>query len=236
MRGVGDILVLKSFRNAIIGIIVALLPFIAAEAILRMIFPEKIAEAPKSKIEDSAYQFNKDFLVSLKPGVTETFNRSKENGGDIIRWSTNSDSFRGPALMNNPEFRIIVYGDSNIQGEFSSYERTYVYKLGKYLESKGISKVEVINAGVVGSGPDQSLIRFEKEAVIYKPHLVIFNIFADNDFGDLIRNRHFELDSSNELRKTDFTNTVDVCLVGDNHHKVSDILSRLLIFRAGKNL
>lgn len=227
---------LKLFRNAIIGIFIALLPFISAEVILRMIFPEKIIDAPKLDIDDSAYQFNKNYLVSLKPDVTKTFQRSKDNGGDIVRWSTNSESFRGPALMRNPEFRIIVYGDSNIQCEFSNYEETYVYRLRKYLESKCGSNVEVINAGIVGFGPDQSLIRFKKDADTFKPDLTIFNIFADNDFGDLIRDRLLELNSNNELRKSDYTNTVDECLVNVNNHSFQDYLSQLLIIRATKKL
>lgn len=228
---------LKFFRNAIFGILIAFLPFIAAEFLLRLAYSDKVTNISRSEHEGSAYEFNEDYLVSLKPNVTETFLRNKENGGDVIRWSTNSDSFRGPALVrNNKGVRIIVYGDSNIQGEFSDYESTYVYKLEKYLELYGLNNVEVINAGVVGSGPDQNLIRFKKEADIYKPNLVIFNIFADNDFGDLIRNRLYHLDSNNLLRKTDFKRTIDECMVYKKTHRARDFLTRLLIFRAARKL
>jgi hypothetical protein len=43
----------------------------------------------------------------------------------------------------------------------------------------------------------------------YHPNLVIFVVFADNDFGDLIRNRLFELDSSGRLVETGFKTTID---------------------------
>ena len=167
---------LKFFRNAIIGIVIAFLPFIAAEFLLRLAYPEKVTNMTQSEHEDLAYEFNEDYLVSLKPNVTRTFVRSNDNGGDVIRWSTNSDSFRGPELAHNKKgVRIIVYGDSNIQAEFSKDENTFVYKLGDYLRSDGFKDIEVLNAGVIGNGPDQSLIRFEREADIYKPDLVIFH-------------------------------------------------------------
>jgi hypothetical protein len=57
-------------------------------------------------------------------------------------------------------------------------------------------EVEVINAGTVGYGPDQNLLRFQQEAKGLKPDLVIFHVFADNDFDDIIRNRLFEIVNS----------------------------------------
>lgn len=203
-----------------------------AEVALRLMYPDKVDKIKPSNPEYSAFVFNKDYLVSLKPNATGTFVRSEENGGDIIRWKTNSDSFRGPELLSDPGYRIIVYGDSNIQARFSSYENTYVYKIGEYLREYGINDVEVVNAGVVGFGPDQSLIRFEKEAEIYKPDFVILQVFPDNDFGDIIRNRLFEHDANDGIKRTEFPTTVDECLPTNTDHSWNDFLSSLLIVKA----
>jgi hypothetical protein len=211
---------------------VSVLPFVIAELALRLIYPDKVTKLERSQPEEMPYEFNEDYLVSLRSNVTDTLVRDDENGGDVIHWQTNSDSFRGPDLASDPGYRIIVYGDSNIQARFSSYENSYVYKLGEYLKEGGIKDLEVINAGIVGFGPDQSLIRFEKEADIYKPDLVIFHIFPDNDFGDLIRNRLYELDEQGNLSRTKFAAIPDECLTAETNHNLTDFLSSLLIVKA----
>lgn len=168
---------------------------------LRRIYPE-ISNANKMAQEarkNSAYRTDPNRLVALKPNVVKTYQRSRANGGGAIHWRTNSHAFRGDDLKDNSDFRIIVYGDSNVQGRFSELNKTFTYKLEHYLSNITQKTVEVLNAGVVGYGPDQSYIRFAEEADVYKPDLVVFHIFADNDFGDLIRNRLFEIDPTNKL-------------------------------------
>ncbi|MBO6524095.1 MAG: SGNH/GDSL hydrolase family protein [Balneolaceae bacterium] len=156
-----------------------------------------------------AFQFNEDYLVELVPTIKKTYIRSEENGGDSIHWKVNRDGFRGSELKNDSEVKVMVYGDSNIQARFSVEESTYVYKLGKFLKESTGKGIEVINAGVVGFGPDQAMLKFEREVDIYKPDVVILNIFAGNDFGDIIRNRLFELNEKNGLVKTPFKTEPD---------------------------
>ena len=152
----------KALRDSIIIAAISLGLLVVSETILRIMFPEKIATRP----ETVAYEFNQDYLISLAPNIQKTFVRAEHNGGDTIHWKTNNDRFRGDPLRNNPQVRIMVYGDSNVQARFSKTENTFAYKLGEYLKHKGIKGIEVVNAGTLGFGPDQSLIRFEKEADI----------------------------------------------------------------------
>lgn len=222
----------RILRNFAIALAICILPFIAGEITLRLVFPDKVVGNKRIKTDELAYQFNEDYLVALKPGVSRYFERSIANGGKIIHWSTNNNSFRGPALMSDPGTRILVYGDSNIQAQFSEYEKTFTFKLEQYLKSDGLKNVETINAGVVGFGPDQSLIRFEKEADIYRPNLVIFHICTDNDFGDVLRNRLLEIDSHGNLVKTNFKRTVDKCLQTDYVYNLKDFMASLMIVRA----
>ena len=178
-----------------------------------------------------AYEYNKDFLVQLKPNISKVFTRAKENGGDSIHWKTNNDSFRGPELNNESEHRIIVYGDSNIQARFSDTVNTFTGQLDHYLIKSGLRDFEILNAGVVGFGPDQSLIRFELEAEKYVPDIVIFHIFADNDFGDLIRNRLFHLNDRGSLVATEHKKTIDPYLLEIKRKKHKYNVSNLLIVK-----
>ena len=192
----------KLVKNAIIILIISLLLITLPEIILRIVSHEKLSDI----IPTSTYEFNKDYGYVLKASIETS---TKRNKGDIIVWKTNKNSFRGAELKDNPEKRIIVYGDSNIQAEFSILENTFTAKLGKYLNSSGLKDIEVVNAGTIGFGPDQNLLRFINEAKLYNPYLVIFHVFADNDFGDILRNRLFSLDEKGELIDSGYKFTID---------------------------
>lgn len=193
------------FKDVIIILLTTLGLLVGIEVIMQVTYFFDLKNNPeKNENLELAFQFNEDYLVELVPGVEKTYVRVLENGGDSILWKVNQEGFRGSPLNDNDAFRIMVYGDSNIQARFSVEESSYVYKLGHYLENTSGREVEVINAGVVGFGPDQALLKFEDEVDTYKPDLVILNVFAGNDFGDIIRNRLFELDENDELVRTSF--------------------------------
>jgi len=192
---------------------------------LRLIYPDKVNESFQP------YEFDVPYLRALKHNIWETFRRSQANGGDIIRWRANKHGFRGDDLQAAPDVRIIVYGDSNIQARFSHLENTFPYKLQGYLKGLTGKQIEVINAGLIGFGPDQSLIRFSLEAEIYKPDIVIFHIFADNDFVDLIKNRLFTLDQrSNAINANYMVERAQISLW--SWDEVRETLSSLMITRA----
>lgn len=215
----------------IAAITVALLAI--CELALRVLFPYKAIESRQPT--ELAYEFNEDYLVSLKPNLIKTFVRKRQNGGDVIQWRSNSDSFRGASLRPGPGRRIVVYGDSNIQARFSHLENTYVAKLEGYLRDQGLTDIEVLNAGILGFGPDQSLIRFSQDIDSYDMDLVVFHIFADNDFGDLLRNRLFELDSEGNLQRTAFRKMPDGILAGEDPEEGS-LRSPILIFKIAAEL
>lgn len=227
----------KFFKDFVIIVLISLGILVGSEGILRIVFPEKVQNSTE-KVQNLnvAYEFNEDFLVHLKPNISKIFTRSKENGGNITRWKTNKDSFRGANLKDDSRYRVIVYGDSNVQARFSGSTRTFTGQLDHYLRKRGIPDIEIINAGVIGFGPDQSLIRFAKEADKYRPNLVIFHVFADNDFGDIVRNRLFSLDTSGNLISTDHRKTIDAHLLDREREKYKSYISDLLIVRAVKKI
>jgi lysophospholipase L1-like esterase len=144
-----------------------------------------------------------DTLYRLIPGV-EKLSRSPD--GEWIRWRVNSRGFRGPEIRQDAAAtRIIVYGDSFVQADFSPVEDTFAAQLGDRLSGRLGSPVEVINAGVNGYGPDQCLRRMQRELPELRPRLTLLVLFAGNDFGDLIRNRMYRLDAKGELTPNAFT-------------------------------
>ncbi len=83
---------------------------------------------------------------------------------------------------DNPSgaFRILVLGDSFVEGLQVSLEETFARQLQTQL-NHGDRRVEVINAGVSGWGTDQEAIFYAVEGFRYQPDLVLLCLFTGND-------------------------------------------------------
>lgn len=151
----------------------------------------------------SPYQPDDKLLVKLVPSSSKVFTRSAVNGGQRIVSQINSQGFRGAELRPQDHLRrVIVYGDSNVQAEFSELAATFPQQVQARLQPHFATAVEVINAGVVGYGPDQVSLRLPGDLDKLKPAVVVVVVFADNDFGDLIRDKIYRLDASGDLETT----------------------------------
>lgn len=138
-----------------------------------------------------AYMLDERYLYKPVPSGAKTFRRLPVNGGGKIFVKFNSLGFRGEEFANVPSRkRILIYGDSFIEGDGSQLDDTFAKGLEKELGA------QVINAGVLGYGPDQISLRMDDELGTLKPDLVIVSIYSGNDFGDLLRNKIYRLDSS----------------------------------------
>ncbi len=127
-----------------------------------------------------------------------------QNGPYAHLIEINSLGFRGaPFEQKSGQRPIIVYGDSYIASEFTPEDATFTHQLSQYLRQMNI-ETPVINAGVPGFGPDQSFLRIKSDLNKLSPSVVVLAIFADNDSGDLIRNKLFRLDDSHSqlIRQT----------------------------------
>ena len=98
-------------------------------------------------------------------------------------------AFRGDELAATNMTRIVVYGDSNVQAVFSTDANTFPEQLESLVSLELGRPVEVVNAGVIGYGPDHYLLRMTADLPLLQPDLVVITIFADNDLGDLLRHR-----------------------------------------------
>jgi hypothetical protein len=168
-------------------------------------------------------------LYRLGPGIERVFVQDPVNGGAVIRYTINSQGFRGPELGRPGESaRVVVYGDSFIQADFSRTEDTFTEQLRTRLTSRTGKRVEVVNAGVVGYGPDQELRRMEDELPTLKPDLVIVAVYAGNDFGDLVRDKLYRLSDKGSLLNNPSEHLDDATLDGLRRVRSEPILRKLL--------
>ena len=225
---------MRIIRDTVLILMISLGILVLGELGLSIIFPEKVKLS--NPFKPFAYVYHPEYFLKLRPNAEGEFQRKKENGGQQIRWKTNSDSFRGPELNPSPNYRIIVYGDSNIQARFSEWEHTYAARLNHYLEESSIQGTEVLNAGIVGFGPDQQYLRFADEVDRYKPEMVIFNIFADNDFGDLIRNQIYRFNELGEFEKTTLKRKAKLQFIDSKKARLRVFTQNLLLTRSLQNL
>jgi len=205
----------RHFRDTVIVLVIVGILLVFGELVLRGVYGSQQAMPSVHDRQEIAFEPHPIYLVGLKPNLTNrTFTRDSADGPVVTHWNTNSASFRGAEIAKKDGIRIIVYGDSNIFARFSNLEDTFPCQLERMLRTMIKKPVEVLNAGVPGFGPDQSFLRFEQEVDVYKPDIVVFHVFADNDWGDLIRNRLFTLDHTGRLVRTLRHNDgeVDACL------------------------
>ena len=148
----------------------------------------------------SPYEPDDELLVRIAPRAHKLFVRNGRDGGERIISHYNSLGFRGPEPRPRAtQTRIIVYGDSSVQAEFSALTDTFAQQLLGELSSHRVPDPEVIAAGVVGYGPDQVSLRLADDIARLRPALAIVVLYADNDFGDLLRNRIYSLDTAGAL-------------------------------------
>ncbi len=101
------------------------------------------------------------------------------------------------------EFRILVLGDSYVEGMRVPLEQTFSKVLEQRLNAVDSPiKFQVINAGVSAWGTDQALLWYRNEGVKYEPDLVILGFFPGNDF--LNNSEALEVENFGAVRKPFF--------------------------------
>ena len=80
--------------------------------------------------------------------------------------------------------RIAILGDSIPLGMALPLQAT----VSAQLESLGDGARRAYNYGVQGYGPDQSLLVVEQDVLPFTPSAIVFVIYPENDFNDLLRN------------------------------------------------
>jgi lysophospholipase L1-like esterase len=124
------------------------------------------------------------FLVPDRPELAEVLRGTSGIPVETSRQSTNSWGLRGPEPEPDTPLRVMVLGDSYMQGMFVGDEATPPESLRRYLEGRVGKRVSVLNAGVLGYSPEQYYHSLTAFAGRFPPHFVVVSIYC-NDFGDL---------------------------------------------------
>jgi lysophospholipase L1-like esterase len=162
----------------------------AVEVVLRYRFPIRGVLLRASPV----------FLHEYVPDSRKVYRHPAADGGSLVLVTINHEGRRGPAAAPKDVPRIVVYGDSFIAAEYSRWEDTLPAQLERELSARRSTPVQGINAGVTGYGPDQAMLRLETDLPVLRPGVIVFAIYAGNDFGDLARNKLFALDADGGLR------------------------------------
>ncbi len=93
--------------------------------------------------------------------------------------------------------RICFLGDSFVMGLNVKADET----IPRYLDKELNGTFDVLNMGVVGFGPDQSLKVLEKYAPRLKPDVVVEGICALNDSNDITKNGLYTVASGGKLKE-----------------------------------
>lgn len=148
-----------------------LLLVLLAEGLLRLWDPSYL-ERRRDNAVDRLHAYSEEYGWAPRPGACAV-----ERGALT---EINAAGYRGPlvAARPGPRRRVALVGDSTAFGYGVRDEETYA----RLLERAG--GVEVVNLGVEGFGPDQSLLRLEREGLPLEPAEVLMSFCVENDFAD----------------------------------------------------
>lgn len=110
-----------------------------------------------------------------------------------VEYEINAQGFRGPEIpLQKPagQKRLIVIGDSVVEGYGVEFTEAFAYKLGENLQPFGW---EVFNAGVQGGSPIYYAANIERYLAL-KPDAVLIMLYENDIPGDRVReDEYFKL-------------------------------------------
>jgi len=174
---------LKRLAWSLISFLIALA---LAEVLVGRLFP---VGTPIFRLDD-------ELLFAHIPGQRTVQLMNAEAGGARIPIEIDDAGRRGP-MSTGPEnaWRIGAFGDSLAFGGNVAQDETFPERLAHHLRAAGQPAV-ALNAGVTAYGPDQTLLKLERELVQLDLSAVVLVLCAHNDFGDLMRNKLFRLNGT----------------------------------------
>lgn len=143
---------------------------LGAELLLRWLDPGYLERLHDNSV-DRLNEYSESYGWAPRPG-----GRALERG---LETSLNARGQRGPEvpLQHGSRPRLVLLGDSTAFGYGVPFEQTYASRLDE-------GGLEVVNLGVLGYGPDQALLKLEREGLAFAPDVVVMSLCVDNDFTD----------------------------------------------------
>ena len=125
----------------------------------------------------------------LRPEFLNEGSRRQHGGAERVEFCSDADGFRNPPDLSDPA--IAVIGDSFVQGSTISAENAWTTLIGDALGAP------VLNLGVGGFAPQQSVIILTRFGLPRHPSLVLFAIYEGNDIDDT---EHYRTYRESQLR------------------------------------
>ncbi len=176
-------------RRVGLVIVVVALSLLGMELVARRRFP----------LRGFLYRIDSERIHTTQPGARRLQLMPPATGDPRVLVELNSLGLRGPELRV-AERRMLVVGDSLVLGANVSRRFTFAVQLEERLAASGVDW-EVLNAGAESYGPDQTLLQLEEQLPLLNPDEVVLVLCANNDFGDLHRNKLFGIESNGELKR-----------------------------------
>jgi hypothetical protein len=108
-------------------------------------------------------------------------------GHDVTFNNAGMRDLEHPLAKPSGTYRIMVMGDSFMEGLQVPYDSLFSAHLARELTARSGRSVEVINAGVSGWGQDDELRYLTEYGLAYHPDLVLIVMTLHNDIGDNLR-------------------------------------------------
>lgn len=164
-----------------LGVFVGLVAF---ELLVRLLVPQRLVVGARYLYEES-------------PTLGFALSKNYEGTWSTVEYSTsirtNSMGLRDREFGEKQDgtFRILGLGDSFTFSAGVSLEQTYLKVLEQSLQDLSTRKVEVVNAGVSGYGPEHYLQYLKETIETLKPDLVTVGFYVGNDVEDRILSDYY---------------------------------------------
>jgi lysophospholipase L1-like esterase len=148
------------------------------------------------------------YLYAHIPGSVYIQTRSSYQ----VKYEINSQGFRGPEISSQKEQRrLLVIGDSVVEGHGNEFTDTFSYLLGENLQASGW---EVINGGVQGGSPIYYAANMERYLSL-QPDAMVIVLYENDLYGDRVREaEYFDLpyleDSDRLLKRSAATDLLSM--------------------------
>ena len=117
-----------------------------------------------------------------------------------MKFTTNPEGFRGPALESLSRRSILFLGDSFTMGYGVNDGEEFPALVRKALNERSPDNASIVNAGIGNNGNGRWVKFLRAEGKRYNPDLIVLQIH-DNDFRDNVREQLFVLTPEGELRE-----------------------------------
>jgi hypothetical protein len=177
--------------NLLVLLLTVVICLLAFEAWLRFFFPQLLN--PKTIYMDPGY-------VIRAPHAEVRWVDSWHGEFDMTT-AMNSQGFidRDYEIINHSQRRIVVLGDSFIEGGTAQFEHTHHYLLEQKLKLID-QRYVVLNAGRGGAGTSNEYLYLKNDFLKYKPEMVILYMYH-NDLDDNYFRNAFSIINGTLVRK-----------------------------------